>query len=647
MATLNTLRTKYGIVLSIVIGVVLLAFILGDQLSYRGGDQQITDETVMVVGGKAIKQSEYQQVRNAYEQFQQLSADQVADMSSRVVLYNSYLAPAFEQMGITVTEGDVNNYSYAFTLDVLGQYADYPADYQNAIAQNAWAVESIGAPGTIAAEKFSELYARGVYANRLDIEDQLRKENLTFDGSIVAVPYTSIADSLVTVTDEEVKAYAEAHRTKNNNYRSRTVRYVTFPIEASAEDEAAIIADMVALNETITACAGDVVKIKDAVRLAGGKVGGYKKVETLGDEKEALAAGKNYVPAEPVNNAWVANYFLAKATVPATFDIKTAQFASIEEAKAFVEEVEANGGDITKTTTSADFVDNSIEFDALTQTQADNFINRKEGDIFAFHDNGVPSVVVITKAGEKADFVLSADVNMPIVASEKTIREVTGKVDAFEASMGSGVEEFQNAANAAGYTAAVTVVNRNDYRPNPYYMVERMAGRIANSRSMAVWAYGAEVGETKRFNINGSIYVAIIASVDNEEYTTNLMTARLALLRDKKYEMIAETLTMEAAEKSTFAGIKATDQTVCDIRDSRLINAIASTRTIEQPVKVKGNSAAYIFVVDKINGEDTLPSVETERVPITTQVRNQAKNSAVNTVLVKAGVEDLRDEQSL
>ena len=59
MATLNTLRTKYGIVLSIVIAIVLLAFILGDQLSYRGGNQEIVDDTVMIVDGNEVKASEY------------------------------------------------------------------------------------------------------------------------------------------------------------------------------------------------------------------------------------------------------------------------------------------------------------------------------------------------------------------------------------------------------------------------------------------------------------------------------------------------------------------------------------------------------------------------------------------------------------
>ena len=74
MATLNTLRTKYGIVLSIVIAVVLLAFILGDQLSYRGGDQQVEDATVATINGKVVKQSEYYKVREAYDSFQQFSS---------------------------------------------------------------------------------------------------------------------------------------------------------------------------------------------------------------------------------------------------------------------------------------------------------------------------------------------------------------------------------------------------------------------------------------------------------------------------------------------------------------------------------------------------------------------------------------------
>ena len=96
MATLNTLRTKYGIVLSIVIAIVLLAFILGDQLSYRGANQEIVDEVVMTINGDEIKQSEYYPLRESYSQFQQMGEDAVADMTARTLLYNHYVAPALK-----------------------------------------------------------------------------------------------------------------------------------------------------------------------------------------------------------------------------------------------------------------------------------------------------------------------------------------------------------------------------------------------------------------------------------------------------------------------------------------------------------------------------------------------------------------------
>ena len=52
MASLNTLRTKYGIVLSVVIALVLVAFILGDQLSMQNRQGEIPeDKTVLTIDG--------------------------------------------------------------------------------------------------------------------------------------------------------------------------------------------------------------------------------------------------------------------------------------------------------------------------------------------------------------------------------------------------------------------------------------------------------------------------------------------------------------------------------------------------------------------------------------------------------------------
>ena len=67
MASLNTLRTKFGIVLSIIIGLVLVAFILGDQLSMKSRRSEIPeDTTVMTVNNEEVKASVYAKYQETF-----------------------------------------------------------------------------------------------------------------------------------------------------------------------------------------------------------------------------------------------------------------------------------------------------------------------------------------------------------------------------------------------------------------------------------------------------------------------------------------------------------------------------------------------------------------------------------------------------
>mgnify|MGYP003556552839 FL=1 len=203
MATLNTLRTKYGIVLSIVIAIVLLAFILGDQLSYRGANQEIVDEVVMTINGDEIKQSEYYPLRESYSQFQQMGEDAVADMTARTLLYNHYVAPALKEAGVVVAPAEIDAYAAEFGQMMANQLKQYgwPDDQIVPMVQNQWAMESLTAEQNLAMEKFAQMLAKGVYVNRLEVEAELRAEALTFDGRYVAVPYSTIANDAIEISE--------------------------------------------------------------------------------------------------------------------------------------------------------------------------------------------------------------------------------------------------------------------------------------------------------------------------------------------------------------------------------------------------------------------------------------------------------------
>ena len=67
MLTLNTLRTKFGALLSVIIGVALVAFIIGAWLENRQAGQ---DPKVGEIDGDDIHYSEFV---NAYEAYPRLS----------------------------------------------------------------------------------------------------------------------------------------------------------------------------------------------------------------------------------------------------------------------------------------------------------------------------------------------------------------------------------------------------------------------------------------------------------------------------------------------------------------------------------------------------------------------------------------------
>lgn len=107
MASLNTLRTKFGVVLSIIIALALLAFILSlkTEMGFSGNDPKVG-----VIDGDKINYSEY------YEQYERVKAQsgaQESDEQQSAMLANAVwqsliakhvLEPGFEKIGLRVTE---------------------------------------------------------------------------------------------------------------------------------------------------------------------------------------------------------------------------------------------------------------------------------------------------------------------------------------------------------------------------------------------------------------------------------------------------------------------------------------------------------------------------------------------------------------
>lgn len=647
MATLNTLRTKYGIILSVVIALVLVAFILGDQLSMQGRKADIPeDTTVMTVNGEEVKASKYAEYMEMYRETN-LAEDAKSDYAEQAAIFNLYTRPALETVGLGVAEADIRAYAKVFSEQAAAMYQMYgwPADQIKMMVQNQWVSNLATIDMNLAYEKFTKTYAAGNYVNRLEVEDALRGDKLTFDGRYVMVPYKAMPE--VEVSEAEIDAYYEANKAENRNYGARTLRYVTFEIAPTAEDLAAAEEQVMGVDKAVKEANGNSEAIKQAVRAIGGKADTYKLYSSLDAEvAEAVKAGKNYGPVFE-NDTWTASYVISDVKAPASYDFEVAVVENIVKANEVAEALKAVGGDFAKLEEAVETSTDSREMASMSESEAKNFLGKKVGDIVVISYNHKPAVAKITKLGDVERFVLTADVKKSVKASEKTNRDIVKSVEDFVAAAGETAESFNEAANAAHYQVRTSTANRNDYVAMQGR--ERGVRGIENSRNIAVWAYDAEVGAKKYFHGENVINVVMVTSIDENKYELkNVASIESRLKRDKQYEAIASQLAMgaeiEGAEKGNFSGVKFADNMVDGKWEAALVGAIARTRETGVETKVKGNSAAFVFVVDAINGEVDPATIDTERTPEMTQRESQMQRVAVEAMLDKAEIEDLRGE---
>lgn len=646
MASLNTLRTKYGIVLSVVIALVLVAFILGDQLSMQNRTSEMPeDKTVLTVDGTEIKASKYAEYQNIFRETG-MNEDAKSDYCYEMALFNSFAEPALNNLGLGVSEADIKSYAKIFGEQMATAYQQYgwPTDIIKGEIERRWVAGLPTIDMSLAYSKFTDAYAAASYVNRLEMEQQMRNANLTFDGRYMMVPYNAMPE--VEVSEEEINAYYEQNKQANSNFGARTLRYVTFEVVPTEDDLKAAEESVMAVDAQVKAAAdGDA--IKRAVRTIGGKADRYKLFSSLDAEvAEAIKAGNSYGPVFN-DNVWKASYVISDVTAPASYEFEVVTAENVVAAKELADELKANGGDFTKLETAVDVANDSRQMVDMGQSDAANFIGCKEGDIFTYTYNNKPAVVKITKLGEADRFVLTADINKKVDASELTRNNIVKSVDQFIKNAGSDVETFNEAANAANYQVLVTMANRNDYTP----MMNRERGvrNIPSSRAIAVWAYDAPIGAIKSFHGENVIHVAMVSAIDENEFNViNTRSIENTLKRNKQYEAIAAQLAMgaeiEGAVSGEFKGVKFADNSIDGKFETALVGAIASSRETGVETKVKGMSGAYVFVVDAINGEVDLATIDTERTPSMTQRESQMGQIAVEALTSKADVKDFRGE---
>lgn len=671
MVSLNTLRTQFGVLLSVIIGGALLAFILSlkTEMGFSGNDPEVGE-----VNGDEVHYSEflaaYEDVKTQMggDNFDYDQSAQAVSMAWQSLLTDRVFVPGFDKLGLVVTpaerkamlSGEIASgvYGSVFADPRTGVYdvaavTNFLAQADgNPEMQRIWNLIDKQARIERASNKYMDLVRGGAYANALTLNKGVVAENNTYKGHFVACKYNTVADSLVTVSSREIKKYYKAHKSQYKQTPYVTVNYAHFEIEPTDADKKAI-EESAKSNTAVFAKSTD---LKSYVReeAHASLASTYVAAKSLAsDEAKALRVGKTFGP-ELQGDEWYASRVFDTRNVPDSIELqhivisyldneladsvynvaskKGADFAALAE-KHSVAETAADGGKIGK-----------IAYSTLAPELADAFVSAKKGAVVKVAFGNAIQIFKVLSTGPVTRHYRLATLTYPVEASQDTKRSVHKEASLFAVNAKGSVEKFNEAA--ASLSTSTMNVERGS----------RNVPGLENSLEVVRWANDAKVGDVSDIiKLDDGYVVAVVTAVDDAEYKALdkvstqiknklLREKKAVLLKEKMQGATLEEIAANAGSKvEEFSDAKSSAYYVKGLGvEPRVLGAIASVpadATGALLPLVEGNSGVYAVVVDEVKVEEN-QALDAERVKAQAEAESMASRRAMWAVQDKAEVVD-------
>lgn len=709
MATLQNIRSK-GPLLVIAVGLALFAFIAGDAWRVLQPHQS---QDVGEVNGDVLSAQDYQSMVDEYAEVVKFTSgtnalsddqlNQLRDEVWRTYVNNQLIEAEAEKLGLTVSKEEIksiinegthpllaqtpfrNPQTGAFDKDMLMKFlADYAkmnqgqmpaqyADYYNSLYK-VWSFIEKTLVQTRLQEKYSNLIAKSLLSNPVEAQ-------MTFDGRIdqkdmllAAVPYSSIVDSTITVTDAELKA---AYDEKKEQYRqyveTRNIKYIDVQVTASDEDKVELRKEM---DEYTAQLAGATSDYSTLVRSTGSEqpyVDLYYTTRALPSDVvarlDSVAMGDVYGPYyNALDNTMNSFKKLAKASMPDSIQYRQIQVVAEtpEKTKTLADSIynAIKGG--------ADFAEVAKKYG---QTGESIWITSANYEGAQVDGDNLKYITAVT-TGETNDLQ-----NLSL-AQGNVILQVTGKKaykDKYKVAVVKRAVEFSKDTYSKAYndfsqfiaannTLDKLVANAEDagYRlldRTDLYSAEHSIGGVRGTKEALRWVFSAKPGEVSGLYECGEsdhMMVVGLVSVAPEGYRSLAAVQndlRMQLVRDKKAEKIMAD--MKAANASTFDQYKGLANAVSDsvkhvtfdasafvsvLRSSEpLVSAYASVGAMNQlSAPIKGNAGVFVlqpYAEEKLN-ETYDEKAEVDKLQ--GMYTNLVVRQFVNDLYLKANVKDDR-----
>ena len=302
MAALQEIRS-HGPLLVGVIALGLFAFIAGDAWKVIAPRQS---QDVGEVYGKKLSATDFQKLFEEYADAVKFSQgltaltdeqnDAVKDQVWQSYVNNQLIENEAKKLGLTVSDEEVQNIidegsatilsntpflnqtTGAFDKDMLNMFlvnyssmnasntsAEIMQQYQQ--VYNYWTFIEKTLRQNRLAEKYQTLLSMSLLSNPVEAQNSFDARTTQTDFLMAALPYSSVLDSSIVVTDAEIKARYDK---KKEQYRqlveTRDIRYIDVQVVASDEDRSTLESEMEDYTEQLR---GEVADYTTFVRQSG------------------------------------------------------------------------------------------------------------------------------------------------------------------------------------------------------------------------------------------------------------------------------------------------------------------------------------------------------------------------------------------